>query len=283
MSNTLKRIVVAIFLTFLFLFLFISDILYGILFLIMVIAFSFIGSNEFYHIAKRNDGEKPSLFWLYFSAIYFPISFYLEHSVGAFFFVISIFVGFLVIFIGVSFYRVFFIDIKGAIYSISTTLFGAFYVSFLGSFILLYKYMENALFYVVFLAMITFLTDSGGYFGGLWFGKHKLNFRVSPNKTLEGYITGILCGILGGVVSYLFFGSFGSLPFSLSEGVLISIFFSFSTAFGDLVESLLKRDGGVKDSSRIIPGHGGVLDLLDAFIFNLPLFYVYISIKGALG
>ena len=62
-----------------------------------------------------------------------------------------------------------------------------------------------------------------------------------------------------------------------------SVCFSFSTAFGDLVESLLKRDGGVKDSSRIIPGHGGVLDLLDAFIFNLPLFYVYISIKGALG
>lgn len=113
-------------------------------------------------------------------------------------------------------------------------------------------------------------SDTFAYLTGRSFGKHALSKQLSPKKTWEGFLGGtILTGILGGVLSY--FWHFFDIPMGVFLGMLASV---FGTA-GDLFESALKRNAGVKDSGNIIPGHGGVLDRFDAFIFVAVLVNIF--------
>lgn len=119
---------------------------------------------------------------------------------------------------------------------------------------------------------IVWATDSGAYLFGRQFGRRKLAPRVSPNKTIEGS----LGGILSAVVVTLIFGLVdpGVLrPHSLLTMLIFTVFFSIAGQFGDLVESSIKRHFGVKDSGKFIPGHGGVLDRFDSMIFVFPLMH----------
>lgn len=108
------------------------------------------------------------------------------------------------------------------------------------------------------------LCDIGAYFCGKFLGKHKLNLKVSPKKTLEGFIGGILFSVLAIYVSCYF------TTITFSYWMLM---IPFTTILGDLLESIFKRAFLVKDSSNIIPGHGGVLDVFDALIFSAPFYY----------
>ena len=121
---------------------------------------------------------------------------------------------------------------------------------------------------MVFLSII--LTDSMCYYSGLRYGKHKLSPVISPNKTIEGSIGGTLscivfCMIFGGVLQIEWYHT-------LIIGVLTAVF----AQIGDLSESMIKRDAGVKDSSNILPGHGGFLDRTDSYILAIPVIYYYI-------
>lgn len=115
------------------------------------------------------------------------------------------------------------------------------------------------------LLMMTWMNDTGAYLVGSRIGKTKLLPRISPNKTWEGSIGGIVVTLLTGVMFSYFFKEISLLDW-LVLAVLIAIFGSI----GDLIESMLKRSVGVKDSGSLLPGHGGVLDRFDAFIFHLP-------------
>jgi len=117
----------------------------------------------------------------------------------------------------------------------------------------------------------SFATDTGAYFAGRFFGRHKLAPEISPGKTLEGSMGGILFSFLAlvvytGVVREVF-------PFGLLELWLFSLLLSLAAQLGDLAESMLKRFAGVKDSGRFLPGHGGLLDRLDSLLFTFPLTY----------
>jgi phosphatidate cytidylyltransferase len=117
----------------------------------------------------------------------------------------------------------------------------------------------------------SFATDIGAYFAGRLFGRHKLAPEISPGKTLEGSLGGILFSFLAlvvytGVVREVF-------PFGLLELWLFSLLLSLAAQLGDLVESMLKRFSGVKDSGQFLPGHGGLLDRLDSLLFTFPLTY----------
>lgn len=130
--------------------------------------------------------------------------------------------------------------------------------------------MEGAL-YCVLMLLAIILTDSFCYFVGVQFGKHKLAEIISPNKTVEGSIGGsVMC-----ILFCFIFGYFMQLPWyhSLVLGVLIAAF----AQIGDLCESMIKRDAGVKDSSDIIPGHGGFLDRTDSYILTIPVVYYYLQ------
>jgi phosphatidate cytidylyltransferase len=115
------------------------------------------------------------------------------------------------------------------------------------------------------------ICDTSAQFVGLRFGKHKLHARVSPNKSWEGAIAGFIAAILAAVASRSLVLPFLTLTESLVIGAVVGTF----GQVGDLAESILKRDAEVKDSSSIIPGHGGVLDRFDSLLFVSPILFLY--------
>lgn len=126
---------------------------------------------------------------------------------------------------------------------------------------------------LLFLFLIVWLSDVGAYFSGKSFGKRKLFESVSPNKTWEGFIGGLIASVITAVVIHRFTGLY-TLPFWILTGTFICII----SVIGDLLESSFKRHFKIKDTSNIIPGHGGFLDRLDSFIFALPFYTALIVI-----
>ncbi|TDL35021.1 phosphatidate cytidylyltransferase [Jeotgalibacillus sp. S-D1] len=131
--------------------------------------------------------------------------------------------------------------------------------------------VENeGIFWVVYALLVIWTTDSGAYFIGKSIGRRKLWPDISPNKTVEGFIG----GILSAVILVAIFMQFAPLEVNVWYVLLATIILSAFGQIGDLVESALKRHYGVKDSGRILPGHGGLLDRFDSLLFVLPLMHI---------
>ncbi|MFD2443555.1 phosphatidate cytidylyltransferase [Bacillus sp. CGMCC 1.16607] len=126
---------------------------------------------------------------------------------------------------------------------------------------------EAGLMYVFYSLFIIWATDSGAYFIGRALGKRKLWPEISPNKTVEGAVGGIVCALVVAVL----FNLFTDIDASLIQLLVITVVLSIFGQIGDLVESALKRHFNVKDSGRILPGHGGILDRFDSLLFVWPL------------
>ena len=114
------------------------------------------------------------------------------------------------------------------------------------------------------------ICDSAAYYIGTAFGKHKLFVRVSPKKSWEGAIAGFVFAILAMIASKIIVLDFLSWNSTIGIGIIIGVL----GQIGDLIESLFKRDSGVKDSSNLIPGHGGIFDRFDSLIFTAPLILI---------
>jgi len=156
--------------------------------------------------------------------------------------------------------------------SISITFFGALYLSFtLNYFYLLRE--EKSPYYVYFLFAVVFLGDTGAYFIGKLWGRRKMVPMASPHKTWEGSFGGIVFAILGALAARQIL--LRSIP--LWKAILCGIFIHAVAQLSDPMESLFKRAVGVKDSSNILPGHGGFLDRIDSLILTTPLFYYLIK------
>lgn len=128
--------------------------------------------------------------------------------------------------------------------------------------------------WIFFLLIIIFANDTGAFYGGKLFGKHKLYMSVSPNKTWEGAICGVILALF---VSILFLKLFKFHPVDLAI-VAIILVISVAGQVGDLAESMLKRNHNTKDSGTLLPGHGGVLDRIDSLLFAIPVLYIYLQI-----
>ncbi len=158
--------------------------------------------------------------------------------------------------------------------SLKDVLFGFFHNTFTlaVAISIFYIYKVNPL-YIFYVALCTFGSDTGGFFAGKYFGKHKLAPVLSPKKTIEGAIGGwILGGISALVYAYIILGQF-SLIFIIASIVLPPI-----SQLGDLAFSKFKRELNLKDFSNLLPGHGGVLDRLDSLSFTLVIFMVLMSL-----
>ena len=123
--------------------------------------------------------------------------------------------------------------------------------------------------------LLIWANDTGAYLSGVSFGKHKLMERISPKKTWEGFFGGLVTAML---VGWLLSGWLGVVD--KFEWVIIAVIVSVSGTYGDLVESMLKRSIGVKDSGTFLPGHGGFLDRFDSAIISFPLVYLFIALFG---
>ena len=160
---------------------------------------------------------------------------------------------------------------SGVIVDISTTLFGILYVSWFFSFLIKIRYLDSGLAFLAALLIITKLGDIGAYLVGSNFGKHPLIPRISPNKTIEGALGGLIFSIIGALACNVFLG------FNYPQPILLGLGLGLLGQLGDLSESLLKRDCQVKDSGNLFPGMGGVLDEIDSLLFAGPVFYFYLS------
>jgi len=162
-----------------------------------------------------------------------------------------------------------------AVVGISTTLFGILYVSWLFSFLIKIRFLENGIALLAFILLVTKTGDIGAYLVGSRWGRHPLIARISPGKSVEGAIGGLVFSIMAALASKLYLPSWPC--FSYLNLIATGAFFGVLAQLGDLSESLIKRDCRVKDSGNLLPGLGGVLDMIDSILFTAPAFYFYMS------
>lgn len=161
-----------------------------------------------------------------------------------------------------------------ALSAISVTLFGILYISWFFSFLIKIKFLPNGTLLAAFIILVTKGGDIGAYIVGSSIGKHPLVPRISPKKSKEGLIGGLLFSLIAAIMSKNFLPDFITYYQLTILGMLLGIV----GQIGDLSESLIKRDCGVKDSGKGFPGLGGVLDLIDSLLFTVPIFYFYLKV-----
>ncbi len=159
-----------------------------------------------------------------------------------------------------------------ALGGLATTLFGLAYIAALFSYFFYIRAIdhEQGAWLVLFLILVTKMGDAGAYVIGSLAGRHILVSRISPRKTVEGFVGAVL---VSGVTALAARAMLGSDSLSPGHGFLLGVFLGICGQLGDLAESLLKRDCQVKDTGSIFPGLGGVLDVIDSLLFTAPLFY----------
>jgi phosphatidate cytidylyltransferase len=161
--------------------------------------------------------------------------------------------------------------------AISTTLFGLMYVPWLLNFIQKINFFPGVEghFYLLYFVVITKFSDTGAYLVGSVIGRHKMIPRISPGKTWEGFGGALVFSVL---VSLLFVQYFGQRMHGMTwaHGIILGLLLGLAAVVGDLIESIFKREAGIKDSGHFFPGIGGILDLLDSLLFNAPIMYLYL-------
>ncbi len=168
-------------------------------------------------------------------------------------------------------------DNSNAIVGISTTIFGVLYVSWFFSFLIKIRYLlpgEEGIRLLGYILLVTKGGDIGALLVGTYYGKHPLLPRISPNKSIEGCLGNVAFSIIIAILGKSFLPS---LDLSLIQTALLGAFFGGLGQLGDLSESLMKRDCNVKDSGKLLPGMGGILDIIDSLLFSAPAFYLYMS------
>jgi len=260
----------------------ISAVMGNEVFLIFCTILSFFCMNEFYNLFER-PSKPPSGLTRWFGGISFHktvfliisilivISFYFEH-----FNYVLILYFFMFLFLIVS--EVF--KEEKHFEAVGTWLLSVVYIStpfgllsLMDTTRMLDFYGAN---YAIICLVLVWVSDTFAFFGGKLFGRHKLAERISPKKTWEGSIIGFAFVLVSGVVIWKFFYP----DFTVWHWLSVTLIVGFFAQIGDLFESNLKRSVKVKDSSNLIPGHGGALDRFDSILFAVPALYIFLYIKS---
>lgn len=157
--------------------------------------------------------------------------------------------------------------------SISKQVLGIVYIPVPLCLLIFIRQMEGGTFWIIWLLIVIFANDTGAFYTGTFFGKRPLAPKISPKKTIEGSLGGITASIIAGFIFCLIFFQDLSLSFLTIPG---SFMLAVAGQIGDLFESAMKRASGIKDSGRILPGHGGMLDRIDGVLPAIPVLYTYL-------
>lgn len=231
------------------------------------------GLYEFFYMVKKKDVPIYSYVGI-FIGLLIPISIFTRFELTKNWELLFIVIGFLLI-LFMQFARQ---DNRHAILGLSTTLFGVLYVSWFFSFLVKIRFLlpgVEGMKLLGFILAVTKSGDVGALLIGSLFGRHPLSPKVSPNKTIEGTLGGICVSSLVALALQSFLPA--EINFPWWQIALMGAFFGSLGQLGDLSESLIKRDCGVKDSGKLMPGLGGVLDMIDSLLFSAPAFYLYMS------
>lgn len=223
---------------------------------------------EYEQLAK-NKGGRMIFPFLAFATAFVVISFFIAAKAPSYHALplVIFFIGFLGLF------ALHFNDKEGAVVDLAVSSFGLLYIAvpigmMLG--ILYFPHTDGRIWFA-YLIVVTKITDVGAYFCGTLFGKRKLAPQISPGKTVEGALCGLACAL---AASY---GFSWVIPISTKEWFFLGFVISAVGQFGDLAESLLKRDANKKDSNTL-PGLGGGLDAIDSLLFSAPVLYLYLHL-----
>lgn len=224
---------------------------------------------EYYRIAEVNGYQPVTILGLVCSVCYLYALYLTQGDLPLMILALSLFAAFLYYFMtGIA-----------PLVNLAITAFGVIYLVVPLSLMVLID-IDYSRYWMLYLLLVTKVTDVGAYFAGKKWGKNQLAPFISPKKTWEGAAAGLVMGTLTSylldLISDKYFGAplFSSVGESLTLGVLMSVV----AQIGDLSESLLKRDSGVKDSNKL-PGLGGVLDMVDSLIFTTPLLYYFLKLN----
>jgi phosphatidate cytidylyltransferase len=247
-----------------------------LLFALVFLALTIMTMLEFYRLVKMAGGEPQVISGILAAVVFFASLFgYVSDfvPVGALFSVVP----FIFLIFVVELYR----KKTEPMANIAYTLTGFIYIAFpmsLSNLLVFPALSGRHLFYpwiLLGVCIILWLYDSGAYLVGSSFGKHKLFERISPRKSWEGVIGGSIVAMLAGVMNAWLFQSI-----EIVNWLLISAIVVVSGTFGDLAESLMKRSLGLKDSGKLLPGHGGMLDRFDSFLFAIPMVVALLYLLG---
>lgn len=171
--------------------------------------------------------------------------------------------------------RVLFLKPRATVIELMAPLFQLAYLGWFPSFFILLRSIPNGEYFLVWALTTVAFSDIGGFFAGKYLGKHPYFQHLSPNKTLEGSIGGIISSAVIASILGIAFGRW--LPIDWYHLVILAIGMACLGQVGDLIESLIKRDMDVKDSGNLIPGHGGLLDRIDSYLLLAPFLYYYLT------
>jgi phosphatidate cytidylyltransferase len=232
----------------------------------LFITFVIVMSLYEYYIMMKLCFKPVDLFSLFFCGIIIPVSFYLNYDMEKYFNFVSMFVSLSVILpIFIELFRK-----EKYLERVSYTISAIFLISYNLSHLILIRNMENGAKIVFLIILSIWIGDTFAYIVGTRFGKHSLN-QISPKKTIEGFVAGFISTVLFFYIVSKYLPIFSPLKFIIF-GVVVSI----SSQFSDLAESLIKRACGVKDSSNLLPGHGGFFDRFDSYLFAAPVSYYFL-------
>ncbi len=240
---------------------------------LLVALMSSIAVWEYEQFAKAKGGRMILPFLVGFVFVqtlsFFYAATYLGWPSGP---VVVFFIGFLVLF------ALHFGEKEGAIVDLAVSSFGLLYIAVPMGMILGVLYMPgvDGRWWVTYLLVVTKITDVGAYCAGSLWGRRKLAPLISPKKTIEGAIFGLGCALAASFVFGWLSDFTGSFHLGALEWIVLGLLLGVVGQFGDLSESLLKRDANKKDSNTL-PGLGGVLDMVDSILFNAPILYIYLQ------
>jgi len=158
---------------------------------------------------------------------------------------------------------------QGAVVAVASTVFVAVYIGMMGAYMIAMRGMHDGFRVVLVFGLMVVLNDVGAWAVGRRYGRHLLAKTVSPSKTWEGWLGGTVVTFAVGALT----GAGFDPPMTVNRGLALAALVSIAAPLGDLFESMLKRDFGVKDTGGVVPEHGGALDRLDSLLFTAPLFF----------
>jgi len=234
-------------------------------FIILILFAALISLNEFYALIKPKIGEKIAFFhYVLTTILFFSILANNHRSIALFPFFVIVPLAFFIFTYPKSHHK---------IGDIANVIMGPFYICLPLVLLAIIARLPQGHMWIFFILAVIFAGDTGSFYCGKFFGKHKLT-QISPGKTWEGTIGGLIANITcAGLFGYAFFTSS-----SVISIMIVGIAIGISGQIGDLAESMLKRISNKKDSGKILPGHGGMLDRIDSLLFAVPVLYVYLNI-----
>jgi phosphatidate cytidylyltransferase len=245
-------------------------ILGGVYYYALMTLFLALATWEYCRIYSKMDGKAPMVFLvgcvvlLVTARIYFP-----EHAAT----VLS-----LSILVAMTWHLVDFEKGRDrAATDFAITVCGILYLGWIGAYLIELRNLPDGMWWLLIVLPTIWLADMAAYFIGVRFGKHKLCPRLSPKKTWEGYWAGVVFGTLSTLGLGYLWHSLGGPAVPWWQAIALGAVLSTLTTLGDLGESMLKRQAGVKDASNIFPGHGGVLDRIDSWLWGAALGFLFIT------